>query len=99
MKKLFFMLAFMLVGVLGFATSNIESNLINSEVLAENKTLEKSVVVDLEFNLSAEAIAATYYCYVEDGHFAGEGYGNSMAQACRRAKRALKKDEKAPIAR
>lgn len=94
MRKLFFMLAFMLIGFVAFAAANIENNMINSDVFYENETMEESAVVDFEFHLSTEAVAATYYCAVEDGHFRGEAFGNTPAQACRKARRALKKDMK-----
>lgn len=104
MRKIIFALAFMLIGSFSFASTNVESNLVlrsesvteitagfnSSMMFAENKTTEESVV-DSESNLSIELIAASYYCSVEDGHYVGEGTGSTSAQACRRARRNLRK--------
>lgn len=104
MKNVFFALIFMLISSFSFASTNVESNLdVNSEKvielitdfnsskeLTENLSTEKSVV-NSEINISIELIATTYYCSVEDGHYRGEGFGSSSAQACRRARRALRR--------
>lgn len=104
MRKLIFALTFMLIGTFAFASINVESILVvesesvielttdfnSSTMFAKNQTTEESVL-DLDSNQSIELIAAIYYCSVEDGHYLGEGTGNTPAQACRRARRDLRR--------
>ena len=104
MKNVFLTLVFVLASTFSFASTNVEKNLdVNSEnfielitefsssmMFTENLSTKKSVV-NSEFNLSIELISKTYYCSVEDGHYRGEGFGRSSAQACRRALRRAQK--------
>lgn len=81
MKDIIFVLAFILIGVSVYASVEKTKN--------HKEHVPFEITIDLK---SADLIS--HYCAVEDGHFRGEGHGRTARQACRRARRELRRSRR-----
>lgn len=90
MKNVIFMLAFMLFGISSFAWTD-ESTSINKEITLKKQFIKLKDANVLKKEKETFFFLVSYYCSVEDGHFRGEGHGRTSRQACRRARRDLRR--------
>jgi len=86
------MLAFGLFGIYSFAATK-EGKSINKEITLKNKLIKLEDANVLKKEKQTFYFLLTYYCAVEDGYFRGEGFGRTSRQACRRARRDLRRQK------
>ena len=90
MKNVIFALAFMLMGTFAFASANKNTS-INKEKTVERQFIKLKDANVIKKEKQTFFFLVSHYCAVEDGHFRGEGHGRTARQACRRARRDLRR--------